>query len=95
MFLKESISEEKLTFPCDVHASKAAALLLYGRSKHIFAHAIIAARAYLEQEMKIGEVRHGDYPDRTSTDLGAVTLVSGVADFSKLERMRKRIEEVT
>ncbi|GAI72959.1 unnamed protein product, partial [marine sediment metagenome] len=40
-------------------------------------------------------VRHGDYPDRTSTDLGAVTLVSGVADFSKLERMRKRIEEVT
>lgn len=93
--IKESISKEKLTFPCDVHASKAAALLLYGRSKHIFAHAIIAARTYLEQEMKIGEVRHGDYPDRTSTDLGAITLVSGVADFSKLERMRKRIEEVT
>jgi len=93
--VKQSISEETLTFPSNVKGSKAAALVPYGRPKHLFAHAIMAGKAYLEQEMKIGEVRYGDYPDRASRELGVLTLVSGIADFSRLERMRKRIKEVT
>ena len=92
-FIEESINVRRLTFPCDISGSKAAALVPYGRPEHLFAQAILAGKAHLEQEMKIGEVRYGDYPDRRGTELAVATLISGITDFSRLEQMRKRIEK--
>jgi cell division GTPase FtsZ len=93
--IKESLSQNRLTFPCDISDSKAAALVTHGRPKHLFTQAIVAGKAYLEQKMRIGEVRYGDYPDTRTAELGAVTLISGITDSSRLEQMRKRIAEVT
>ena len=93
--IEGSISREALTFPCDISGSKAAALVPYGRPKHLFTQAIVAGKAYLEGKLGIAAIRYGDYPDTRSTELAAVTLISGISDFSRLDQMSKRIQELS
>jgi len=42
----------------------------------------------------VGKVRYGDYPDRSSKYLSAITLVSGITDFSRLDQMKRRVQEL-
>jgi hypothetical protein len=42
----------------------------------------------------VSKVRYGDYPDRRTKYLSAITLVSGITDFSRLDQMRKRVQEL-
>ena len=92
--IKDSINEKRLTFACDVSGAKAGGMVAYGRPQHLFTQAITAGKAYLEQTLKVGEIRFGDYPDKRSTELGAVTLVSGITNFPRFDEMRKRLEEI-
>ncbi|MFP3975568.1 MAG: hypothetical protein ACLFVK_05025 [Dehalococcoidia bacterium] len=92
--IKESTDESMLTFACDVSGAKAAGLVVYGRPEHLFTQAIIAGKGHLEQKLKVGEVRYGDYPDKGSTEIGAVTLVSGLTDLPRLNQMKTRLQEL-
>ena len=62
---------------------------------HLFTQAISRGKARLEEMTTIGKVRYGDYPDRSSQTLSAITLVSGINDFSRIEQMKKRVKELT
>ena len=92
--IERSVDKESLTFPCDVSGARSAALIVKGRPKHLFTQAISRGKARLEERTSVGKVRYGDYPDRNSTDLSAITLVSGITDFSRLEQMKRRVAEL-
>ncbi len=92
--IEESTTESLLTFPCQIVDAKSAALVRHGRPEHLFTQAIINGTAHLEHALKVGAVRHGDYPDTRGKHLAAATIVSGVNDFSRLEQMRRRVEEL-
>ena len=42
----------------------------------------------------MGKVRYGDYPDRHAQYLSATTIISGITDFSRMDQMRKRVQEL-
>lgn len=92
--IERSVEKSALTFPCDVRGARSAALIVQGRPKHLFTQAISKGKARLEELTAVGKVRYGDYPDRSSRHLSAITLVSGVTDFSRLEQMKRRVAEL-
>ena len=92
--IERSVVEDSLTFPCDVTGARSAALVVHGRPDHLFTQAISRGRSRLEKLTTVGKVRYGDFPDRGSKHLSAITLVSGITDFSRLEQMKKRVEEL-
>ncbi len=93
--IKESVLSQLLTFPCDISGSKAAAFVVHGRPQHLFTQAILAGKAAIEKAMGVAAIRYGDYPDTGCDELSAITLISGVSDLSRLDAMRKRVEEVS
>ena len=93
--IMDSVSENRLTFACDVSGSKAGGMVAYGRPQHLFTQALAKGKANLEKMLKVGEIRYGDYPDKRATELSAVTLVSGITDFPRLDEMRKRLKEIS
>ena len=92
--IDKSVKRSSLSFPCDVSGARSAALITCGRPEHLFSQAISKGRARLEQMTTVGKVRYGDFPDRNSKDLSAVTLVSGINDFSRLDQMKQRVEQL-
>lgn len=92
--IDKSVKRSSLSFPCDVSGARSAALITCGRPEHLFSQAISKGRARLEQMTRVGKVRYGDFPDRNSKDLSAVTLVSGINDFSRLDQMKQRVEQL-
>jgi cell division GTPase FtsZ len=93
--IERSVAESSLTFPCDVSGARSASLVVHGRPDHLFTQAISRGRTRLEQLTTVSQVRYGDYPDRNSGHLSAITVVSGISDFSRLERMKRRVEELS
>ena len=93
--IERSVAKSALTFPCDVAGARSASLVVHGRPQHLFTQAISRGRTRLEQLTAVSKVRYGDFPDRNSDQLSAVTVVSGINDFSRLERMKKRVEELS
>ena len=93
--IERSVTENSLSFPCDVRGARSAALVVHGRPDHLFNQAISTGRTRLEKLTTVGKVRYGDYPDRASNYLSAITLVSGINDFSRLEQMKRRVEELS
>ena len=92
--IERSVAEDSLTFPCDVSGARTAALVVHGRPDHLFTQAISKGRSRLEKLTTVGKIRYGDYPDRNSKYLSAITLVSGISDFSRLEQMKRRVAEL-
>jgi len=92
--IERSVDRNALTFPCDVSGARSAALIVKGRPQHLFTQAISVGKSRLEQLTTVGKVRYGDYPDRKSKYLSAITLVSGITDFSRLEQMKRRVTEM-
>ena len=92
--IERSVAKDSLTFPCDVSGARAAALVVHGRPDHLFTQAITKGRTRLEKMTTVGKIRYGDYPDSASKYLSAITLVSGITDFSRLEQMKKRVAEL-
>jgi len=68
--------------------------VVQGRPDHLFNQPIAKGRAQLEQLTTVGKVRYGDYPENGCDYLSAVTLVSGITDFSRLDQMKRRVEEL-
>jgi cell division GTPase FtsZ len=93
--IERSVMKSARTFPCDVTGGRSAALVVHGKPDHLFTQPISRGRARLEQLTTVGKVRYGDYPDNGSKYLAAVTLVSGISDFSRLDQMKKRVEELS
>ena len=92
--IERSVAEDSLTFPCDVSGARTAALVVHGRPDHLFTQAISKGRSRLEKLTTVSKIRYGDYPDRNSQYLSAITLVSGINDFSRLEQMKRRVSEL-
>ena len=92
--IERSVVKSSLTFPCDVTGARAAALVVHGRPDHLFTQAIPKGKSRLEKLTTVGKVRYGDYPDRSSKYLSAITIVSGITDFSRLDQMKQRVEEL-
>ncbi len=92
--IAKSQEKSSLTFPCDISGARAAALITHGKPEHLYTQAIIKGRANLEQMTKVSEVRYGDYPDRRSKGFAAVTIISGIDDFARLDQMRQRVEDL-
>ncbi len=92
--IHRSAEENSLTFPCDISGARSAALITHGRPGHLFTQAMLQGRAYIEDVTKVGKVRYGDFPDKRSKVLAAVTIVSSINDFSRLDQMQKRVEEL-
>ena len=67
---------------------------MHGRPDHLFTQAISKGKSRLEKLTTVGKVRYGDYPDRSSKYLSAITIVSGITDFSRLDQMKQRVEEL-
>ena len=93
--IERSVGESALSFPCDVTGARAAALVVHGRPEHLFTQAISRGKSRLEQMTTVSKVRYGDYPDRKSNTLSAITLVSGIQDFSRMEQMKRRVAELS
>ena len=93
--IERSVTESALTFPCDVTGARSAALVIHGRPEHLFTQAISKGRSRLEQMTTVSKVRYGDYPDRKTNSLSAITLVSGIQDFSRMDQMKRRVEELS
>ena len=93
--IERSVAESALTFPCDVSGARSVSLVVYGRPEHLFTQAIAKGRTRLEELTKVSKLRYGDYPDRNSKYLSAITVVSGITDFSKLEQMKRRVTELS
>ena len=92
--IERSVARSSMTFPCDVTGARSVALVVHGRPDHLFTQAITAGRSRLEQLTSVSKVRYGDYPDRRTNGLSAITVVSGIQDFSRLEQMKKRVEQL-
>lgn len=92
--IERSVEKSALTFPCDISGARSAALVVQGRPHHLFTQAISKGKARLEEMTTVGKVRYGDYPDRSSKYLSAITLVSGITDFTRLEQMKRRVQEL-
>ncbi|MCI0811593.1 MAG: hypothetical protein J4O10_08595 [Chloroflexi bacterium] len=92
--IERSVEKSSLTFPADVSGARAASLIVHGRPEHLFSQAISVGRSRLEALTTVGKVRYGDYPDRRTKYLSAITIVSGITDFSRMDQMRKRVQEL-
>jgi len=92
--IKVSIEKPALTFPCTIDGAKAAGLITHAKPEYLFTQAIIKGRAFLEEAAKIGEVRYGDYPGDHAGNLAALTIVSGINDFSRLDQLRERFAAI-
>ena len=92
--IERSVSQSALTFPCDVTGARSASLVVHGRPEHLFTQAIAKGRTKLEQLAAVSKVRYGDYPDRKTNQLAAITLISGIQDFTRLDQMKNRVEEL-
>ncbi|MDA0265346.1 MAG: hypothetical protein O2803_14560, partial [Chloroflexi bacterium] len=92
--IEKSVETSALTFPADVRGARAASLIVHGRPEHLFTQSIAAGRGKLEELTTVGKVRYGDYPDRKTKSLSAITIVSGITDFSRLDDMRRRVNEL-
>lgn len=92
--IAKSLEKSSLTFPCEFTGAKAAALITHGEPEYLYTQAVIRGKANLEQKTKVGAVRYGDYPDSGSEDLAAVSIISGIDDFPRLDQMRKRVEQL-
>ena len=92
--IERSIEKNALTFPTDVSGASSASLIVHGRPEHLYSQAISVGKAKLEQLTTVSKVRYGDYPDRRTKYLSAITMVSGITDFSRLDQMRKRVQEL-
>lgn len=92
--IQRSTQVSSLTFPCDISGAKNAALIAQGRPDYLYTQAILKGRAYLENVTQVSKVRFGDYPDKGSKNLAAVTIVSSINDFSTLEQMKQRVAEL-
>ena len=74
--------------------ARSASLIVHGRPEHLYTQAISAGKSKLEELTTVSKVRYGDYPDRRTKYLSAITMVSGITDFSRLDQMRKRVQEL-
>lgn len=92
--IERSVEKSALTFPADVTGARAASLIVHGRPDHLYTQAISKGKARLEQLTTVGKVRYGDYPDRRTKHLSAITIVSGLTDFSRLDDMKRRVQEL-
>ena len=92
--IERSVEKSALTFPADVSGARSASLIVHGRPDHLFTQAISVGKAKLEELTTVGKVRYGDYPDRRTKYLSAITIVSGITDFSRMDQMRKRVQEL-
>ena len=92
--IERSVEKSALTFPADISGARSASLIVHGRPDHLFTQAISVGRARLEELTTVGKVRYGDYPDQRTKCLSAITLVSGITDFSRIDEMRKRVQEL-
>ena len=92
--IERSVEKSTLTFPTEVSGARSASLIVHGRPEHLYAQAISVGRSRLEELTTVGKVRYGDYPDRRTKYLSAITIVSGISDFSRLDQMRKRVQEL-
>jgi cell division GTPase FtsZ len=92
--IERSVEKSALTFPADVTGARSASLVVHGRPDHLFSQAISVGRAKLEELTTVSEVRFGDYPDRKAKYLSAITLISGITDFSRMDEMRRRVQEL-
>ena len=92
--IERSVEKSALTFPADISGARAASLIVHGRPDHLFTQAISVGRARLEELTTVGKVRYGDYPDQRTKYLSAITIVSGITDFSRMDQMRKRVQEL-
>ena len=92
--IERSVEKSSLTFPADVSGARSASLIVHGRPEHLYSQSISVGRARLEELTTVGKVRYGDYPDKRTKYLSAITMVSGITDFSRLDQMRKRVQEL-
>ena len=92
--IERSIEKNALTFPTDVSGASSASLIVHGRPEHLYSQVISVGKAKLEQLTTVSKVRYGDYPDRRTKYLSAITMVSGITDSSRLDQMRKRVQEL-
>ncbi|MDA0265156.1 MAG: hypothetical protein O3A93_14095 [Chloroflexi bacterium] len=92
--IERSVDKPALTFPADVSGARAASLIVHGRPEHLFTQAISVGKSRLEDLTTVGKVRYGDFPDRRTKYLSAITIVSGITDFTRMDQMRKRVQEL-
>ena len=90
--IERSVEKRALTFPADVSGARSASLIVHGRPDHLFTQAISVGKARLEELTTVGKVRYGDYPDRRTKYLSAITIVNVTGRRPSSHRRLRRAE---
>ena len=86
--------DSTLSIPCDIASTERALIVIAGPPEVISRKGFESARYWLEEETNTVEIISGDEPDRRSTTLSAVVLLSNVTDVPRIEELQERGVEV-
>jgi cell division GTPase FtsZ len=79
----------RLTLPCEIDGTERALLVTAGPSRFLNRKGIERGRKWLEEQTGSMEVRGGDYPVPDSTQVAAVTLLSGVTNVPRIKELQQ------
>ena len=79
----------RLTLPCEIEGAERALLVMAGPPQHLNRKGIERGRKWLEEQTGSMEVRGGDYPVRSSNNVAATILLSGVANVPRIKELQQ------
>ncbi|AOW81134.1 cell division GTPase FtsZ [Halodesulfurarchaeum formicicum] len=83
----------RLTLPCEIEGTERALLVVAGPSSYLNRKGIERGRKWLEEQTGSMEVRGGDYPVGDSSQVAAVTLLSGVTNVPRIKELQGKAVE--
>jgi cell division GTPase FtsZ len=79
----------KLSSDCEVRETAAALMIIAGPPREISTEGFHEAKSWLQNYTQAEEVRGGDYPVPSSSDMAAVVMLSGFDDLPCLAKLRE------
>ena len=79
----------RLTLPCEIEGAERALLVMAGPPEHLNRKGIERGRKWLEEQTGSMEVRGGDYPVSSSSNVAAVILLSGVSNVPRIKELQQ------
>ncbi|WP_121742995.1 tubulin/FtsZ family protein [Natronorubrum halophilum] len=79
----------RLTLQCNVGSTDRGLVVATGPSTELSRKGIERGRQWLEDETGSMEIRGGDYPISDSDEVGAIVLLSGVTDVSRIDQLQQ------
>lgn len=79
----------RLTLPCELNGAERALIVTAGPSAFLNRKGIERGRKWLEEQTGSMEVRGGDYPIESSTQVAAAVMLSGVTNVPRIKELQQ------